>query len=153
MALPFPVSTAIKNGTGESSGLVAEALAVWPANSARGPEAQNSCTPDITAAFARVVSAGLIHEDLAHETCGQREQVCTIPQVNAIEVHEPQVGFVDERRRLKKVAGAFRAEVRVRDAAQLVIHQRYDAIQCVRIALLPSPNELSGVLRPWMVGH
>ena len=51
-------------------------------------------------------------------------------------VHEPQVGFVDQGRRLERLAGAFVCHLMGRESLQLVVHQRQQFVGGVRVALL-----------------
>jgi hypothetical protein len=54
------------------------------------------------------------------------------------DVDEPQVGLVDERRRLQRVIVAFVAHVPPRNAAELVLDEHDQLIERSRLAASPS---------------
>jgi hypothetical protein len=55
----------------------------------------------------------------------------------AARIDETQIGFVDERRGLKRVADAFAGHIAMGQEMKLVVHQRHQPIQRLRVALIP----------------
>src|SRR5262249_9151843 len=75
----------------------------------------------------RAAGARAFDEDLTHRSCGDADEVALVVPRRA-GVRESDVGLVDERRRLQRLAGAFTAHVTGRDAAQLVVHERGERV-------------------------
>jgi len=107
----------------------------------------------VAAAFSGVPSARLIDQDLPHQTRGEREKVRPVAQLDAIEINQPQVRLVNERRRLEHVPSRLRSETCVRDPAQFVIDERNEALQRVAVALLPGEQHLRDFPAAVVLGH
>ena len=87
------------------------------------------------AALLRAAGARPLDQDLAHRVRGDRAEVrAVLPALRAI-LHQPQVGLVDERRRLERLARTLAAQIRRRQPAQLLVddrQQRVDRLPIVR---------------------
>ena len=90
------------------------------------------------AAFRGVPRAGALHEDLSHRQRGDGQEVRLVGELARPFGGESNVGFVDERRGLQRLAWALAADVSRRDAAQLVIDERHQVRVLHR--QLPIPN-------------
>lgn len=75
----------------------------------------------IAATFLGALVAGVIDEDAAHELGGDTEEVGPALPVNACLIDQLHVRFVDERRGLQSMIGAFAAHVVGGDASQFGI--------------------------------
>jgi transposase len=56
-------------------------------------------------------------------------------------IDQPQVGLVDERRRLQALAGMLAAQAATRDLPQLVVHERHKLAKCRIVAAPPRQQE------------
>ena len=65
----------------------------------------------LASALAGKAFAGVVHKDLPHQPGSHREKMRpALPGMVRL-LHQPQPGFVDQRRRLQRVAGAFAAHM------------------------------------------
>ena len=87
------------------------------------------------AALRCAMCARALHEDLPHRVGGDAHEVGPVLHVETTRAHEPRPGLVRERRRLQGVALSLVPHLAVRDAAQLVVHERRQLVQRVRVAL------------------
>ena len=104
---------------------------------------------DIATAFERASSAGVIHQDLSHQAGRQGEQVRPISDVHPVNVHQAEVGFMDQGSRLEHVAGWFPTQPRLGDAPQLFIDQSStNPLSASGIPLLPRPDHCRDIDGP-----
>jgi len=59
------------------------------------------------------VAAGVLDEDLAHEPCGDAEEVGLILPAHLGLIHQPQVRLMNQSRGLHRVAKAFSTHIAV----------------------------------------
>ena len=83
-----------------------------------------------------------IHEDAAHQARRHGEEVRAVLPAHAVQVHQPQVRLVDEGRGLQRVACAFLAHVPLRQAVQLLPHERDQLVEGVLLACPPGLQQL-----------
>jgi hypothetical protein len=93
---------------------------------------------DAAAALARAVPARVLDEHLPHGPRGDGEEVPAVAHVEAPGVGQLEVGLVHERRGGERVPArahaSLAAELRAGDRAQVLVHERVDALQGVRVA-------------------
>jgi hypothetical protein len=77
----------------------------------------------VAAALICVAPAGRLHEDTAHQLRGHREEVVAALPVDACDVDQAQVRFVDERGRLERMVRAFVPHVAMRDAPKFSVDE------------------------------
>ena len=94
-----------------------------------------------------MLPAGVIDEDLAHQPGRHAVEVRPALQRHAVHIHQSQIDLVDERRRLEGVAWRFALEMSARHAAQLVIHERDQAVERRRVALTPGQEQASDIVQ------
>jgi hypothetical protein len=82
----------------------------------------------------------VVNENAAHQRRGHGEEMRAILPLHAIELDDPQVGFVDERGRLQGVAGPFALQIAMRDPAQLVVDERDDFVSRGAVLAAPTPR-------------
>jgi len=87
--------------------------------------------------FGHLSSSRVINEDPAHHLRGQREKLCPVFPRHVSLVDKSKIRFVDERGRLQRVARPLASEVGASPPAQILIHQRNEAITC---GLIPLPQ-------------
>ena len=104
-------------------------------------------------ALAGAFSTGVIHEDLAHQSGRHRKEVRPALQRHAVHIHESQVDLMHQSRRLEAVSGTFPPEMPARDPAQLVIHERNQAVQRPGVSLTPRQEQPGDVIRARVVRH
>jgi len=75
----------------------------------------------VGAALGGSMSPGMVDENLAHQAGSDSEKVRSILGIEGPLVEHPQIGFVDQRRALQGVAGAFPHQVVTSDVSQLLI--------------------------------
>ena len=74
-----------------------------------------------------------LDENAPHGLRGGGEEVAAaVPVLHLVYVHEPDVGFVDQGRRLERVAGLFMCEPLGGEAAPFVVDQRQELRRGVR---------------------
>jgi len=91
----------------------------------------------ITAAFELCAHPGDINQDAPHQLRRHGEEVRAVLPPNPARIDQSQICFVDERRRLERVAGTFSGHVAMRQPMQLAVNQRHQSIQRLLIALIP----------------
>jgi len=89
----------------------------------------------VTAAPGGLFSASVLDEDAAHRfRCGIVEVAAVIPFLCDLLVDEPHIGFVDERRWLKRMIRRLLRHPGCRQFPQFVINQRQQILRRRRIA-------------------
>ena len=79
----------------------------------------------------------MVHQDAAHHACGDREELDAVLPPDAAEIHEPDVGLMDERCGCQRMIAAFGTETPARDPPQVVVHGLNKSAVCGRISLAP----------------
>ena len=98
--------------------------------------------------FADGFRARQVDEHTPHRAGGDGEKVVSIVPIDLPRVVQPEERFVDEGRRLKRVAGALAAHVLRRAGSELVVqHGRHARVRGF-VACVPCPQEL-GHLASW----
>src|SRR5205823_11377587 len=89
---------------------------------------------------------GAVDHDAAHGFGDRRKEVSTaVPALDLLCAHQTQVRFVDQRSRLKRLAGLFVGQFLRSEEAQLIVNKRQELLCGGRIALLDG-GENSGDL-------
>jgi len=88
---------------------------------------------DGDAAFESAASAGVVHQEAAHELGGHAHELGVVLPVGVVLVHQPEVGLVDQGGGLERVPGPFVAHATARYAAQLPVNQRHEPLQRVLV--------------------
>jgi hypothetical protein len=94
-------------------------------------------SPEAAASLEVAPGARALDEDVPHEPGGECEEVRTIPQAHAGTLDEAQIGFVDERGGLERVAGGFAPHMPPRQLTQIPVNQRYEPLERRLVALFP----------------
>ena len=63
--------------------------------------------------------------------------------LHLLDFNKTEVGFVDQRCGLKRVAATLVAQVTPRDSAQLIAHKRQQLVECRSLAAAPRQQQLS----------
>jgi hypothetical protein len=79
----------------------------------------------------------VIDKDAAHHPGSNAEEVGAIAPMNLALVNQPNVGFMDERRRLERVAGRFVTHVAGRQTTQVFVQKRHEPVAGITTALAP----------------
>ena len=96
------------------------------------------------AAFG-IVATRVVDEDAAHRLRRHGEEMGAVLPVHALVIDQPQVGFVDQRRRLQAVAGALAPHVVVRQTTELVVDDRHQEGERTLIPVAPRPEKRADV--------
>ena len=72
----------------------------------------------------RIAPTRVVDEDAAHGLRRNGQEMGAVLPLHALVIDQPQVGFVDQRRRLQAVAGALALHVVVRQTTEFVVHDR-----------------------------
>jgi len=81
--------------------------------------------PPSSAAFETLLFSGAINEDAAHGLGSSSEEVAAaVPVLDRLDVHQPQIRLVNQRRGLERLARLLLGEALRRQLAQLVVDQR-----------------------------
>ncbi len=97
----------------------------------------------IAAAFELVPRAGDVHQDAPHQLRGHGEEVRAVLPPHAARIDQAQIGLVDERRGLQRVAGTLSRHVAMREPVEFVVHQRHQPIQRLLVSLIPGQQQFS----------
>jgi hypothetical protein len=83
----------------------------------------------------RFLAAGVFDHDAAHGLGrGGKEVAAAVPVSRLLYVYQPQVGLVNQGRRLQRLAGLLLSEFLRRELAQLLVDQGQELLGGVRIA-------------------
>ena len=77
------------------------------------------------------------HQEPTHRLRGDGEEVRAVLPLDPVYIDEPDIGFVDKRRGLKRVTGPFVPHVPSRENAQLSIDERHEPFKGRFVALAP----------------
>ena len=83
----------------------------------------------------------MVHQDAAHQPRGHREEVRAVLPRHVVRIDQPQIGLVDERRRLEAVPDALAGHAAPRDLVELVMDERNQLLEGGFIALAPREEE------------
>ena len=103
--------------------------------------------------FVEPSGAGGIDQYATHDAGGHREEVLPVLPLDALDVDEAQIGFVDEGRWLKRVPTAFVAHVLTCDPPQFLVHERNELVQSGLVAAAPGQQQGGGIRRGWSTSH
>src|SRR5262245_14093997 len=99
----------------------------------------------VAAAFARQV-----YQRLMHQARGDGEEMPAVFQPHLAGVNQPQISFVDKRRGLQRMAGAFAAHLLFRKPAQFAVNQWYQLIHRRLITIAPGQEQLGNFVWVWL---
>src|SRR5205814_612227 len=91
----------------------------------------------IAAALLISPRAGVIDEYTAHDARGDGKKVRAVLPRDVLRGNQPQIGLIDERRRLQTVPDGLMTDVLPRDAMELVVDQRDQSIERALVPLAP----------------
>ena len=100
------------------------------------------------AAFG-IVAARVVDEDAAHRLSRNGEEMGAVLPVHALVIDQPQVRFVDQRRRLQAVAGTLAPHVPVRQTTELVVDDRHQEGERTLIPVAPRSEKRADVAWNW----
>jgi hypothetical protein len=87
--------------------------------------------------FERSLFAGIFDEDATHGLRRRGEEVSArLPSLRVGNINEPQIGVVNQRRRLQRLARFLTGELGDSKLSQLVIDQRKKLLCSLRLTLL-----------------
>ena len=99
------------------------------------------------AAFRAVSRPRHVDQDTAHDLRGHGKEVGAVLPAYVLPIDQPQVGLVDERRRLEDVSRALARHVSRREAMQLLVNQRRQRLERGLVAAAPRGEQLRDVRR------
>ena len=88
--------------------------------------------------------ARALHDDSAHQSCSDGEEVSAILPAHRVLLDELHVGFMNERRRLQRVIG-FAPHLPPREPPQLPIHYRHQPFERAAVPGSPRNEQLRNV--------
>src|SRR6476469_1493056 len=96
----------------------------------------------------------MINHDVPHHLRGRRYKVGPALPDRLGVIDQPQVGFIENRGRLQRVAGPLPAHVMVSEPVQLRMHQRKQLLQRSVVSVAPLAEQFGHRLsRGWRRGH
>ena len=87
----------------------------------------------------------MVHENAPHDASGNRQEMRPVLPRNIFGIDQPQIGFVDERRRLKAVPGTLSCHAPSRDLVKLPLYERNQSVEGGRVALTPFQKQCGGL--------
>ena len=100
----------------------------------------------VAATLLIVPCARVVHEDAPHHASGHRQEMRAVVPRHVFRVDQPQIRFVDERRRLEAVPGTLSRHAAPRDLVELPVDERNQSLEGGLVALSPFQKQ-SGDLR------
>ncbi len=97
------------------------------------------------AASFHVVAASMFHQNAPHQLGRPREKMRSILPLHALVIHQANVGFVYQGRRLQAVAGAFASHVAARQAAEFVIDDGGQPLERGSFSVAPGSEQAAHV--------
>ena len=91
----------------------------------------------------------MVHQDATHQAGGDREELDAVLPAETAEIHQTQVGLVDESRGCQRVIAALGPEAPARDPPQIGVHGLDQATVCGRVSLTPRHEPRGDVI----LGH
>lgn len=108
-----------------------------------------------------LLAAGHLDQDATHRLgCGSEEGTAAVPARCFPVADQPQLGLVDQGRRLKRVSGRLMGQLMSGEPTQFFVHQRQELARGVGVALMDlvhDPRHLKDdgsytlLIRPWLM--
>ena len=92
-------------------------------------------------------AARVIDQDVAHHLRRHREKVRPILPINILRARQPNIRFVDQRRRLQRVTVTLALHVAMRDAPNFVVDERRQPVERGFVTLRPFDQQSGQVIR------
>src|SRR5262249_49223891 len=89
--------------------------------------------------------ARVVYQNAAHQLSRDPEEVCPVLPAHILLIYESQVGFVDQRRSLKRMARSFPTHVVTRKAPQLFKDERNETVKRRLISVPPLHEQLGDI--------
>ena len=102
---------------------------------------------EATTAFLVLLRAGEIDQDSPHHPGGHRKKMGAILPPDPPRLDEPQIGFVDERRRLEDMVRTLARHLPPRQATEVTMHDRNQFLERAIVTLSPAQEESRHVVR------
>jgi hypothetical protein len=99
------------------------------------------------ATFLVLPRARVIHQNVAHHTRGDRQEMRPVLPLNMLSIDEPQIRFVYEGRRLQTVAHAFARHTTTGDPVKLPLYKGNQLVERRLVALAPFQKQSCGFRR------
>jgi hypothetical protein len=97
----------------------------------------------VSAVFLPALAAAILDQNAPHSFRGSGEEMAAaVPVLGLLDIHQPEVGFVDQGRGLERLPGLLLGEFLRRELAQLLIDQGQELLRGVRIATLNGGQDL-----------
>ena len=87
----------------------------------------------------------MVHQNAPHQASGYRQEVRAIVPRNIFGIDEPQIRFVDQRRRLEAVARTLAGQTPSRDLVKLPLDERNQSAEGGLVALTPLQKQSGGL--------
>ena len=97
----------------------------------------------LAAPALRDASSGVIDQDETHDLSGDGEEVIAALPVDAVLAYQPHKGFVDQGRRLERVARSFARHVTAGEPLQVIVDKREERIKGLAVAVAPGGEQRS----------
>src|SRR5438132_5682262 len=95
------------------------------------------------------LAASIVDQNPTHRLCGGSEEVAAavpgMPLLTLRALNESNVGFVDQRRRLERLARLFLGQLLRRQLAQLIVDERQELLSAVGVALLDGGQDVRDI--------
>src|SRR6476660_7388410 len=87
----------------------------------------------------------MVHENVPHDASGNRQEMRPVLPRNILGIDQAQIGFIDERRRLKAVPGTLSCHAPSRDLVELPLYERNQLVEGGRVPLTPFQAQCGGL--------
>ena len=97
-----------------------------------------------------------VDEHMAHQARGHGEEVLAVLPADRIPAKKPHAQLVDQSGRLQADGRSLAQHVAGSHAVQLLVDERQDPVECIRVAVAPGAEQLrdfAAAARIWWTGH
>jgi hypothetical protein len=90
----------------------------------------------------------MINQNAPHQLSRNSEEMGTILPLHALVINQTHVGLIDQRRRLKAVAGTLASHVVTGEPSKFVINNGGQPVECASVSVTPCAKQ-SADLTDW----
>ena len=89
----------------------------------------------------------MIYQDLPHQSRRQRQEMRAAVECHAADIHQTQIHFVDQGRRLERVVCPLATQVSAGELSKFVVDQRDQALERFAVPFAPGNKEFGDIRR------
>ena len=102
---------------------------------------------DVTATFASVVAAGVVHKNLPHQARGDTIKMFAVLPFGRLLADQPDKSLMDKSGALESMVRSFETEIMARHGAQFFVHEGHQQIKSVAFPGTPAGEQIGNIGR------